>query len=86
MNDRLRSLCQQRGDTFVDLNAVFSDDSGALAADVAQTDGIHLTPSGYSRWVSFLCTQVPYSKNNPWQPGSVWYLDDAVKNLIADIP
>ena len=86
VNDRLRSLCQQRGDTFVDLNAVFSDDSGALAADVAQTDGIHLTPSGYSRWVSFLCTQVPYSKNNPWQPGSVWYLDDAVKNLIADIP
>ena len=59
---------------------------GALAADVAQTDGIHLTPSGYSRWVSFLCTQVPYSKNNPWQPGSIWYLDDAVKNLIADIP
>lgn len=86
VNDRLRSLCEQRGDTFLDLNAVFSDDSGALAADVAQTDGIHLTPSGYSRWVSFLCTQVPYSKNNPWQPGSIWYLDDTVKNLIADIP
>lgn len=86
VNQRLRALCAERGCTFVDISAALSDDSGALLAEAAQTDGIHLTKSGYSKWISCLCSSVPYSKNNPWQAGSVWYLDERVKNLIADIP
>ena len=42
--------------------------------------------SGYSRWVSYLCTHVPYSKDNPYQAGSTYYLSDDMKNLLSDIP
>ena len=62
------------------------DESGALLAEYAQPDGIHLTVSGYTAWVDYLCTHVPYDKNNPYQPGSAWYLDAGLKDLIADIP
>lgn len=86
INASIQSLCAERGCYFLDLNAEFSDESGYLLADYAQPDGIHLTVSGYNKWVSYLCTHVPYNKNNPYQAGSTYYLSDDVKQLLADIP
>ena len=57
-----------------------------VMTDFAQPDGVHLTVSGYSRWVSYLCTHLPYSKNNPYQAGSTYYLSEDMKTLLADIP
>ena len=54
--------------------------------DYAQNDGIHLTVAGYSHWVDYLCTHVPYNKNNPYQQGSTYYLSDELRQLIADLP
>ncbi len=41
--------------------------------------GIHLTVAGYSHWVDYLCTHVPYNKNNPYQQGSTYYLSDELR-------
>lgn len=86
INAAIQGLCAERGCYFLDLNAEFSDESGYLLSDYAQPDGVHLTVSGYNKWVSYLCTHVPYNKNNPYQPGSTYYLSDDVKQLLADIP
>ena len=86
INAAIQQLCAERGCYYLDLNAEFADDAGYLSADFAQPDGVHLTVSGYSKWVSYLCTHVPYSKNNPYQAGSTYYLSDDMKNLISDLP
>ena len=86
INQQIKSLCEERGMYFLDLNAEFSDENGYLLTDYAQPDGIHLTVSGYSKWVSYLCTHTPYSKDNPYQAGSTYYLSDETKALLADLP
>lgn len=86
INAAIQGLCAERGCYFLDLNAEFSDESGYLLSDYAQPDGVHLTVSGYNKWVSYLCTHVPYSKANPYQAGSTYYLTDDLKQLLADIP
>lgn len=86
INASIQQLCAERGCYFLDLNAEFSDESGYLLADYAQPDGVHLTVSGYNKWVSYLCTHVPYNKNNPYQAGSTYYLSDELQQLLADIP
>ena len=83
---QIQQLCAERGCYYLDLNAEFADDAGCLMTDFAQPDGVHLTVSGYSRWVSYLCTHLPYSKNNPYQAGSTYYLSEDMKTLLADIP
>ena len=86
INAAIQQLCAERGCYYLDLNAEFADDAGYLQTDFSQPDGVHLTVSGYSKWVSYLCTHVPYSKNNPYQAGSTYYLSDDMKNLLNDIP
>ena len=86
INAAIQQLCAERGCYYLDLNAEFADAAGCLMTDFAQPDGVHLTVSGYSRWVSYLCTHLPYSKNNPYQAGSTYYLSEDMKNLLADIP
>ena len=86
INTSLQSMCAEKGCYFLDLNAEFRDEEGYLLSDYAQPDGVHLTVSGYNKWVSYLCTHVPYNKNNPYQAGSTYYLSDDVKQLLADIP
>ena len=85
INAAIQQLCAERSCYYLDLNAEFADDAGYLQTDFSQPDGVHLTVSGYSKWVSYLCTHVPYSKNNPYQSGSTYYLSDDMKNLLNDI-
>ena len=70
----------------VGFEAEFADDGGYLSTEFSQPDGVHLTVSGYSRWVSYLCTHVPYSKDNPYQAGSTYYLSEDMKGLLSDLP
>lgn len=86
INDSIRALCNEKDCYYLDVASAVTDDTGALQADYAQPDGIHLTVEGYTAWVSYLCTHVPYDKDNPYQAGSTYYLDDSVKSLLADIP
>ena len=86
INQQIKALCEERGLYYLDLNAEFSDENGYLLTDYAQPDGIHLTVSGYNKWVSYLCTHTPYSKNNPYQPGSTYYLSEEMQRQLADLP
>ena len=86
INASIQQMCADKGLYYLALDEVFKDESGALLADYAQPDGIHLSVAGSCNWVSYLCTHVPYNKNNPYQPGSTYYLDDSLKNLLSDLP
>lgn len=86
INASLQSLAAEKGCYYLALNEVFSDDGGNLISDYAQPDGLHLSGSGYSTWVDYLRTHTPYSKDNPYQLGSEYYLDDEMKALLSDIP
>ena len=86
INQQIKALCEERGLYYLDLNAEFSDENGYLLTDYAQPDGIHLTVSGYNKWVSYLCTHTPYSKNNPYQSGSTYYLSEEMQSQLADLP
>src|SRR5699024_11135376 len=84
INAAIRELCNEKGFLYLDVASALADDAGALQSDYAQPDGIHLTVAGYNAWVSYLCAHVPYDRDNPYQAGSTYYLDDSVKSLLQD--
>ena len=86
INASLQTMAAEKGCYYLALNEAFSDDSGYLISDYAQPDGLHLSGSGYTTWVDYLCTHVPYDKDNPYQAGSEFYLDDTMKSLLSDLP
>ncbi len=53
VNQRLATLATYQGATFVDLHPSFSDSQGLLRLDLT-TDGLHLSPQGYSLWQAAL--------------------------------
>ena len=86
INAAIQDMCAEKGCYYLDLASVFTDSDGNLMEEYAQPDGIHLTVSGYNNWVAYLCTHVPYDKDNPYQAGSTYYLDDSIKQLLTDLP
>lgn len=86
INAAIQEMCAEKGCYYLDLASAFTDSEGNLMEEYAQPDGIHLTVSGYNNWVSYLCTHVPYDKDNPYQAGSTYYLDDSIKQLLTDLP
>lgn len=86
MNEQIKGMCKERGFYYINLTEAFTGEDGYLTADYAQNDGIHLTVAGYAHWMDYLCTHVPYNKNNPYQQGSTYYLSDELRQLIADLP
>ena len=57
----------------MDLFSALADETGALRADIASGE-IHLNDSGYSLWREFLITHTAYRKENPYLPGSPYYV------------
>lgn len=54
-NDLMKQAAQEKQVAFLDLNAFFADETGALPAQ-ASKDGIHLTKSYYQKWLEYLTT------------------------------
>ncbi len=86
INAALAAQCREKGCYFLDLNAAFRDETGALQSEYAQPDGIHLTPDGYRKWVEYLTQHTPYNRHNPYQPGSEWYLSGDLLSVLSDLP
>ena len=86
INTSLQRMAAEKGCYYLALNEALTDESGYLNASYAEQDGLHLTVSGYNIWVEYLRTHVPYDKDNPYQIGSTYYLDDEMKALLADLP
>jgi lysophospholipase L1-like esterase len=53
VNQSLAVVAAQQGATFIDLYSVFSDSSGQLRPELT-TDGLHLSPQGYTLWQAAL--------------------------------
>ncbi|TVQ08044.1 MAG: G-D-S-L family lipolytic protein [Leptolyngbya sp. DLM2.Bin27] len=49
VNRQIAALTADRAATFVDLHPAFSDDQGQLRPELT-TDGLHLSPQGYTLW------------------------------------
>lgn len=61
-NERMRSICQERGWYFLDVNTQFKDENNNLiTSDCSDADhmGIHFTTSAAEKWVRYLKTHVP---------------------------
>lgn len=86
INASLSAMAAEKGCLYLALNEAFVDENGYLKADFAQPDGLHLSGSGYSTWVDYLRTHVPYDKDNPYQLGSTYYLSDEMRQLLSDLP
>lgn len=85
INASLSAMAAEKGCLYLALNEALVDENGYLRSDYAQPDGLHLSGTGYSAWVDYLCTHVPYDKDNPYQVGSTYYLSDEWKELISDL-
>lgn len=53
LNERLRTICREKGATYVDLAPLLSDDEGQVRTALTK-DGIHLHPAAYRIWVDHL--------------------------------
>lgn len=73
LNESLAGLAYRKGMYFLDLFSALADETGALRADIASGE-IHLNDSGYSLWREFLITHTAYRKENPYLPGSPYYV------------
>lgn len=53
MNNALKSACKELGVSYVDLHPVLTDEDGQLQ-QVLSTDGLHLKPAAYVKWIEQL--------------------------------
>ena len=73
MNQLIAKMCNEKGLGLINLYDVLKSDSGYLKEDIAYSDGIHLTPTGYQMWADYLVTHTIYNTNSPYIPGSPFY-------------
>ena len=73
VNDGIARLAYSRGMHYVDLTAALSDETGALRADYAAGDSLHMNAQGYGAWREVLITHTVHSADNPYLPGSPYY-------------
>ena len=73
VNDGIARLAYSRGMHYVDLTAALSDEAGALRADYAAGDSLHMNAQGYGAWREVLITHTAHSADNPYLPGSPYY-------------
>ena len=62
-NDRLKELADEKQVFYLDLNAVFCDEDGALVPDYT-SDGVHLKAQYLSLWKDYLLTHVVDDETN----------------------
>ncbi len=68
LNEQLALLCSLKGVHYLDVYPELIDENGYLAYDGG--DGIHLSPSGYSVWASYIISHTFYDESSPLVIGS----------------
>lgn len=68
VNERLKSLAEEKGCWYLDLEENLCPD-GMLSADYASDDGLHLNKEGYMAWLEYLITHAAYDPENPYVGG-----------------
>ncbi len=75
INDELAALALEKGCYFIDLWEALADENGDLKADIAQSDGYHIKPAGYTLWVEYLRTHTVYTPGVAYVPGTSYYIE-----------
>ena len=73
-NNEIARMANQKGMHYINLHEVLADESGYLKQEYAYSDGIHLRPDTYTIWVQYLMTHTVHRADNPYIPGSPYYL------------
>ena len=73
-NNEIALMANQKGMHYINLHEVLADESGYLKQEYAYSDGIHLRPDTYTIWVQYLMTHTVHRADNPYIPGSPYYL------------
>lgn len=74
INNQIAKMCTETGVNFVNLHEALAGDDGYLPLEYAASDGLHLQPSAYSLWVQYLMTHTVHRPDNPYMPGSPYYV------------
>lgn len=75
VNDELAALALQKGCYFVDIWEALADENGDLKEDIAQGDGYHVKPAGYTLWVEYLRTHTEYTPGVLYEAGTSYYIE-----------
>lgn len=75
INDELAALALQKGCYFIDLWEALADEEGNLRADIAQPDGYHIKPEGYTLWIDYLRSHTVYTPGAPYLAGTSYYIE-----------
>ena len=73
-NNEIALMANQKGMHYINLHEVLADENGYLKHEYAYTDGIHLKPDAYSIWIQYLMNHTVHRADNPYIPGSPYYL------------
>lgn len=65
-NQLIAKMCVEENLALINLYDVLKSSSGYLREDIAASDGIHLSPSGYREWLDYLITHTVYNPNNKY--------------------
>ncbi len=70
LNNSLAKIASQKSVYFLNIYEIFAVEGGHLNPDLAYSDGIHLTPTGYKNWSDYLISHTVYDENSPYVLGS----------------
>ena len=73
-NNEIAMLATLKGMHYINLHEALSGDDGYLKPEYAYSDGIHLKPEAYTVWINYLMTHTVHRADNPYIPGSPYYL------------
>ena len=76
VNNQIAKMCSEKGMHYINLHEVLAGDDGYLKPEYEANlgDGIHLKPAAYTQWVQYLMTHTVHDKDNPYIPGSPYYI------------
>lgn len=57
-NQLLQQMCAEKHALFLDAQAALADETGAMPADAAGADGIHIKKSAYETWFTYVQTHI----------------------------
>ena len=75
VNNQVAKMASEKGMHYINLHEVLAGDDGYLKPEYdSGLDGIHLKPAAYTQWVQYLMTHTVHNKDNPYIPGSPYYM------------
>lgn len=73
-NNEIAMMASQKGMHYINLHEVLAGEDGYLIPEYAYSDGIHLKPEAYTIWIQYLMSHTVHNADNPYIPGSPYYL------------